>query len=47
MAETEITIFRKTHDLKEGEIIVVTSGEPHALKAIKRFKVMLVVIEIP
>jgi quercetin dioxygenase-like cupin family protein len=42
--ETEITISGKPHHLKQGEMIIMPGGEPHSLKAVKRFKMMLVMI---
>ncbi len=42
--ESEITISGKTHTVKEGEMIIMPADEPHALKAKKRFKMMLVMI---
>lgn len=45
--EAEIHISGKPHDLKEGEMIIMPGGEPHALKALKRFKMMLVMIKTP
>lgn len=43
--ETEITISGNPHHLKEGEMIIMPGGEPHALKAVKRFKMMLVMVK--
>jgi len=42
--EAEITISGKPFHLKQGEIIVMPANEPHALKAINRFKMMLTMI---
>jgi len=42
--EAEITIYGKSHHVKEGEIIIMPANEPHALKAIKKFKMMLTMI---
>ena len=42
--EAEITISGKSHHVKEGEIIIMPANEPHALKAIKKFKMMLTMI---
>ena len=42
--ETEITISGNPHHLKEGDMIIMPAGQPHALKALKRFKMMLVMI---
>ena len=43
--EAEITISGKKHRLKEGEMIIMPANEPHALKAAKRFKMMLAMIK--
>lgn len=43
--ETEITVSGKPNHLKEGEIIIMPAGEPHALKALKKFKMMLVMVK--
>jgi quercetin dioxygenase-like cupin family protein len=42
--EAEITISGEAHHLKEGEIIIMPAGKPHALKALKKFKMMLVMV---
>jgi quercetin dioxygenase-like cupin family protein len=42
--EAEISIAGEPHYLKAGEMIIMPGGKPHALKAIKRFKMMLVMI---
>jgi quercetin dioxygenase-like cupin family protein len=42
--EAEITISGKPNHLKGGDIIIMPAGEPHSLKAIKRFKMLLVMI---
>ena len=42
--EADIAIGGKLHHPKEGEMIIMPAGEPHALKAVKRFKMMLVMI---
>lgn len=42
--ETEITISGRTHRLTGGQMIIMPAQEPHALKAVKRFKMMLVMI---
>jgi quercetin dioxygenase-like cupin family protein len=43
--EADITIAGKTHRLKEGEMIIMPANEPHALKAITRFKMLLIMIK--
>jgi len=42
--EADITISGKTHRLGAGEIIIMPANEPHALKAVKRFKMKLTMI---
>jgi len=42
--ETEITISSRSHRLTGGKLIIMPANEPHALKAVKRFKMMLVMI---
>ena len=42
--ETEIMISKKSYVLKTGEMIILPVGEPHSLKAIKKFKMMLTMI---
>lgn len=42
--EAEIMISRKNHSLKEGEVIILPANELHSVKAVKRFKMMLVMI---
>jgi len=42
--EAEITISGKALRLQEGEMVIMPANEPHALKAIKEFKMMLVMI---
>lgn len=44
--EAEITIDKKPHHLKEGEMILMPANHPHALKAIKRFKMILTMIKL-
>ena len=43
--EAEITISGKSHTLKEGEVIIMPANEPHAVKALKKFKMMLTMIK--
>ena len=42
--EVEITISKKPYILKAGEMIVMPANKPHALKALKKYKMMLVMI---
>jgi quercetin dioxygenase-like cupin family protein len=42
--EAEITISGKLYRLKAGETIILPANQPHALKAVKRFKMLLTMI---
>ena len=42
--EAEITISSEPFRLKAGEMIIMPANKPHALKAIKKFKMMLVMV---
>jgi quercetin dioxygenase-like cupin family protein len=42
--EAEITISGKPIVVKTGEVVLLPAGEPHALKAIARFKMLLTMI---
>ncbi len=43
--EAEITISGRALRAKEGEMVVMPANEPHALKAGRRFKMLLVMIK--
>lgn len=43
--EADITISGKSHRLKEGEMIIMPANEPHALRAITQFKMLLVMVK--
>jgi len=43
--EAEVTISGKSTNLKEGQMTIMLAHQPHALRAIKRFKMMLVMIK--
>ena len=43
--EAEVTISGKALYLKEGDMVIMPANEPHALRAIKKFKMMLVMIK--
>ncbi|MFC1873690.1 cupin domain-containing protein [Chloroflexota bacterium] len=43
--EAEVTISGKPLQLKQGEMVIMPANQPHALKAIDRFKMMLVMIK--
>jgi quercetin dioxygenase-like cupin family protein len=40
----DIVISGKVHRLEAGEMIIMPGGEPHALKAVERFKMALIMI---
>ena len=42
--EAEVIISSKPSNVKEGEMIIMPADEPHALKALKKFKMLLVMI---
>jgi quercetin dioxygenase-like cupin family protein len=42
--EVEITIDGKEQKLKEGEMVIMPAKRPHALRALTRFKMMLIMI---
>ncbi|MEM4245989.1 MAG: cupin domain-containing protein [Candidatus Bathyarchaeia archaeon] len=42
--EAEITISGRTHLLRKGMMILMPANEPHALRAVDRFKMMLTMI---
>jgi quercetin dioxygenase-like cupin family protein len=42
--EVKIVISGKEYHLKEGEMIIMPANEPHALKALKQFKMVLTMI---
>lgn len=42
--EAEITISGQSHHVKTGELILMPAHQPHALKALKRFKMVLTMI---
>ena len=39
-----ITIGGKPHTLKQGEMIIMPAGVPHSLRAVERFKMLLIMI---
>ncbi|MBP7527931.1 MAG: cupin domain-containing protein, partial [Syntrophorhabdaceae bacterium] len=43
--EARITIDGEAHSVKEGEMIIMPAGKPHALKAVSRYKMLLVMIK--
>jgi quercetin dioxygenase-like cupin family protein len=43
--EAEITISGKSNIVKSGEMIIMPANEPHALKAVEKFKMLLIMIK--
>ena len=43
--QAEISIAGKQHHLKAGETIIMPANQPHSLKAVERFKMLLVMIK--
>jgi quercetin dioxygenase-like cupin family protein len=42
--EAEVVISGKTLSLKEGEIVMMPANQPHALRAVKKFKMILTMV---
>ena len=42
--EADITISGKTLRLKEGEMVIMPANQPHSLKAVGKFKMILTMI---
>ena len=42
--EAEIAISGTSFPLKEGEVVIMPANEPHSVKAVTKFKMMLVMI---
>ncbi len=43
--EAEITISKEDFRLKSGQMIIMPANEPHALRALEKFKMMLIMIK--
>lgn len=43
--ESEITIGNSVHPVREGEVIIMPAHVPHALKAVRPFKMILTMIK--
>ncbi|MFH2046759.1 MAG: cupin domain-containing protein [Pseudomonadota bacterium] len=43
--EVEITIAGTPFNVKQGEMIIMPANKPHALKAVKNFKMLLTMIK--
>ncbi|MCD4781825.1 MAG: cupin domain-containing protein [Candidatus Omnitrophica bacterium] len=43
--KAEVTIASTTQTLKKGEMVIMPADIPHAVKAVERFKMMLIMIK--
>lgn len=43
--QAEIIISGQVHQIKAGEMIVLPANQPHALKALERFKMLLIMLK--
>jgi quercetin dioxygenase-like cupin family protein len=43
--EAEITISGQLYLLKKGEMIIMPARQPHAVKALKPFKMILIMVK--
>lgn len=43
--KAEIIISKKSYILNSGQMITMPANEPHALKALERFKMMLIMVK--
>ena len=43
--EAEFNISGKSYHLNQGEVVILPANEPHALKALSKFKMLLVMIK--
>ena len=43
--EADITISGQVIQMKAGEVVIMPANKPHTLKAVERFKMMLVMIK--
>jgi quercetin dioxygenase-like cupin family protein len=43
--QAEVTISKISYPLKAGEMIIMPAHKPHALKALQKFKMLLVMIK--
>ncbi|MFX0138124.1 MAG: cupin domain-containing protein [Candidatus Hodarchaeota archaeon] len=43
--KVKITISKEDYILNKGQMIIMPANEPHALKALERFKMMLIMIK--
>ena len=41
----EVSIEGKPHDVNDGEMLIMPANKPHSLKAVKKFKMLLVMVK--
>ncbi len=42
--EAEVTIEKKASRLKEGDMVIMPANKPHAVRAVKKFKMLLIMV---
>lgn len=42
--EAEMTVSGKPFRVREGEIVILPANQPHAVRAVKKFKMLLIMI---
>lgn len=42
--EAEVTISGQTFHIREGELVIMPANQPHALKAVTKFKMLLTML---
>jgi quercetin dioxygenase-like cupin family protein len=42
--ESEITVAGVKHTVEKGQLIIMPANQPHSLKAVRKFKMLLVMI---
>lgn len=45
--EVDLTLSGVVHSMKEGDVIIMSANEAHALKAVKPFKMLLTMVRQP
>jgi quercetin dioxygenase-like cupin family protein len=44
--EAEVTVGGRAHRVAEGEMLLMPAGQPHALRALSAFKMMLAMLRV-
>jgi quercetin dioxygenase-like cupin family protein len=45
--EAEVAIAGKRFEVRTGEAIILPAGQPHAVRAVSRFRMLLTMIRVP